>query len=195
MKFQFWFRFQCKDHSEQVALRIYANHPLLCPFWSLCKRPNFMFSIVSSPAFPMIVDLQFKLLKGSFAALVHSVHDMSSRAAEVRVTFIRANQTWSAAVINTGARRRGGGEWRSICLSPPLPWSPAPGGIILYWNKPITGPGPIFWCATHRRWQHQHTLRGEEHSTDISSNGCPLVYAGYGYHGNNKHFKEIANRA
>ena len=97
-----------------------------------------MFSIVSSPAFSMIVILQFKLLKGSFAALVHSVHDMSIRAAEVRVTFIRANQTWSAAVINTGARRRGGGEWRSICLSPPLPLL---GESFFIEINPLPGPG------------------------------------------------------
>ena len=147
-----------------------------------------MFSIVSSPAFPMIVDLQFKLLKGSFAALVHSVHDMSSRAAEVRVTFIRANQTWSAAVINTGARRRGGGEWRSICLSPPLPLL---GESFFIEINPLPGPGQssdVLHTADGSTSTHSG---GEEHSTDISSNGCPLVYAGYGYHGNNKHFKEI----
>ena len=63
---------------------------------------------------------------------------MSSRAAEVRVTFIRANQTWSAAVINTGARRRGGGEWRSICLSPPLPLL---GESFFIEINPLPGPG------------------------------------------------------
>lgn len=100
-------------------------------------------------------------------------------AAEVRVTFIRANQTWSAAVINTGARRRGAAQFVWI-----LP-SPTPGGIILYWNKPITGPGPIFWCAgrihaTPQMAAHCTHSGGEERSTDISSNGCPLVYMDMG---------------
>ena len=104
--------------------------------FDLCARDPIL-CLASCLLRPFLLLWIFKLRKGSFAALVHSVHDMSSRAAEVRVTFIRANQTWSAAVINTGARSRGG-EWRSICLSPPLPLL---GESFFIEINPLPGPG------------------------------------------------------
>ena len=84
--------------------------------------------------------------------------------------------------------------------SPPLVPALLLGESFFIEINPLPGPGQssdvLAVVTPHRRWQHTaHCTHsgGEERSTDISSNGCPLVYMDMGMDTTSTSIKE--NRA